>query len=258
MDSLVLRDDLQLVDLALYDAHRRALAMADLHLGLDEALSHEGLLVPHLHLEAVRQRLRRILAHLAISPSHRLKRVIINGDLRHQFGAFSKRENREVSQLLNELAAVSEQIILIQGNHDGDLTSLAVACPNLEIRTEHREGSLLFIHGDRRPAKLSPHVRTIVIGHEHPAVGLRDPVTGRVELYKCLLQGHYRGRLLLVQPAFNPLIIGSDLARERCLSPLLDEASLPSFEVYPVGDDGSAYAFGSLGQLLPWARVPTH
>jgi putative SbcD/Mre11-related phosphoesterase len=255
MNTLALEDDLYLVDLALYFEPRRLLAIADLHLGFDEALTHEGLLVPHLQLEAVRERLNSIIAYLAISSAHSLKTLIINGDLRHQFGPLSKRESQEALDLLAELSVLTECIILVQGNHDGDLESLVRNQTGVEFCQAHREGSFLFSHGDRRPARLSPHIRTVIIGHEHPAVGLRDPVTGRVELYKCFLKGCYRGRTLLVQPSFNPLSVGSDLARERCLSPLLDERALPNFEVYPVADDGSIYAFGPLGQLLPAGRA---
>lgn len=256
MNTLALEAGLQLVDLALYCEPRRLLAIADLHLGFDEALTHEGLLVPHLQLEAVRERLNSILAHLAISPTHPLEKLIINGDLRHPFGRLSQRESREGSDLLAELSVLADRVILVQGNHDGDLEPLVRDRAGVEICQAHREGPLLFSHGDRRPARLSPGLRAVIIGHEHPAVGLRDPVTGRVELYKCFLKGCYRGRTLLVQPSFNPLSVGSDLARERCLSPLLDEQALPNFEVYPVADDGSIYAFGPLGPLLSAGRAP--
>lgn len=256
MNTLALEGDLQLVDLALYCEPRRLLAIADLHLGFDEALTHEGLLVPRLQLEVIRERLNSIIAYLAISSTHSLEKLIINGDLRHQFGPLSKRESQEAVDLLAELSVLADRIILVQGNHDGDLEPLAQGRPNVEICQAHREGSFLFSHGDRRLVSLSLNIRTVIIGHEHPAVGLRDPVTGRVELYKCFLKGGYRGRVLLVQPSFNPLSVGSDLARERCLSPLLNERALPNFEVYPVADDGSSYAFGPLGQLLPAGRAP--
>ena len=250
MKSLLLDEELQLVDLACYWQHRRTLAIADLHLGFERALGREGLLLPQRQLQAVRVRLSRIVAQLAISAAHPLRCLIINGDLRHSFGPCSGRELQELLGFLSELAELSERLVLVQGNHDGELAPLAQASARIELCAAYRAGPLLFIHGDHRPQELPAGLRQVIIGHEHPAIGLRDPVTGRVELYKCFLQGSYRGVKLLVQPAVNPLVQGSDLGREGCLSPLLDEATLPDFELYPIGDDGSVYAFGRLGQLL--------
>ena len=243
--------DVQFLDTALYVPERRTLVIADLHVGFEDALHRDGALVPRGHLRALLERLERLLCAIGASERSPFERVIVNGDLRHQFGPLTAREWQESQRLLEALTRVSREVILVEGNHDGNLAMLAEDHESVTVRRSYRLGALLFLHGDHEPEGISPEVRTLVIGHEHPAVGLRDRVTGRAELYKCFLAGPGPGRrTLLVQPAFNPWTQGSDLLRETPLSPLLDEEALGEFDVYLVSDAGDVYPFGPRGRLM--------
>jgi len=248
MNKLSIAGGLELVDLAIYLPSYRALAIADLHLGFAEALREDGTLLPEGSFRKIWERCGAILAHLSISEMRPLERVIINGDLRHKFGPLSAQEWSEAHKLLAQLSRFSRSIVVLEGNHDAGLGALAKG--QVKVCRSCKLGDLLFIHGDEEPDRLPEDVGTIIIGHEHPAVGLRDRVTGRVELYKCFLVGEYRGRRLIVQPSFNPMVAGSDLMRESSLSPLLDVERLEEFEVYPVSDGGRVYRFGPLGLLM--------
>jgi hypothetical protein len=244
--------DARLLDTALYLPGHRTLAIADVHVGFEDALHRDGTLVPRGHLRALLERLERLLRAIGVSEQAPLERVIVNGDLRHQFGPLTAREWQESQRLLEALRRVSREVILVEGNHDGNLAMLAEDHESVAVRRSYRLGALLFLHGDHEPEEIPSGMRTLVIGHEHPAVGLRDRVTGRVELYKCFLAGPGPGRrTLLVQPAFNPWTQGSDLLRETPLSPLLYEDALGEFDVYVVSDAGDVYPFGPLGQLHP-------
>ncbi len=251
MNALSLGDTLQAIDLALYAPAHNTLAIADLHLGFEEALHQDGALVPRGHLQRLLARLEGILTQLSIPAEHTLERIIINGDFSHHFSHLSARAWKEARLLLTRMSEISREVIVLQGNHDVKADSLAEAFPSVKIKAEYELGDLFFLHGHSEPKQISPAVQTIVIGHEHPAVGLRDPVTGRVELYKCFLVGPYGGRKLVVQPSFNPLVPGSDLTRERSISPLLNEAELGEFEIYPISDEGEIYRLGLLKHL--WA-----
>jgi hypothetical protein len=237
---------LHLVDLALYMPETRIFAISDLHLGIEESLQREGVLLPRQQLGQIRTRLDTIFAKLNVSPARPLSRLLINGDLRHQFGPPSRQESREAVALLGWLAERADELILIQGNHDGKLEWLARRIPPVRIKKSHQESHCLFIHGDLIVAEIPCDVQWIVIGHEHPAISLRDPVTHRVETFKCFLIGSYRDKRLLVQPSFNLLVAGTDLTREEVLSPFLSQDRLKNFRVYPVADDGRIYDFGPL------------
>ena len=101
------------------------------------------------------------------------------------------------------------------------------------------------MHGNKIPNKeLLKDVSTIIIGHEHPAVSLKE--VPRVEKFKCFLKGRYKGKDLIVQPSFNPIIEGTDLLRDEILSPFLQQ-SLDNFDVFVVED--KIYKFGALKNL---------
>jgi len=248
MEPFKVSADLWLIDLAAYLPGRGTLVIADLHLGYEEALHRAGILVPRRHLQLVEERLGAILEGL--EPRDRPRRLVINGDLKHRFAPLSQGEWRETLELLEFLNKKFEEVMLLRGNHDTNIEYLAECDGNLKIEDSLREGGLLLIHGDRRPHRRElTGVELIMIGHEHPAVSLRS-LTGRREVYKAFLLGEYRGKRLLVQPSFNLLIKGSDLTRERAISPLLSERQLREFAVYPVSDEGKIYSFGPLAPLL--------
>jgi metallophosphoesterase superfamily enzyme len=147
MRTVSLAPQLTLIDLALFLPAERALAIADVHLGIEEALRDEGILVPRDHLAQVQQRLERIFEELRVAPSDPLRKVLINGDLRHQFGPLSRVEHKESKEFLRWLAEWAEQIVLIEGNHDGSLGALAgervMVCKSYSV------GDCWFVHGDQ-------------------------------------------------------------------------------------------------------------
>lgn len=256
MRSVSLTFGLELIDLALFLPQQRALAIADVHLGIEDALKDEGVLVPRHHLAQVQGRLERIFQELHVTPSEPLQKIIINGDLRHQFGPLSRAEHKESGEFLHWLARWAEQIVLVEGNHDGSLQQFQ--SERITVTKSYSEGECWFVHGDEdlppwphyRRGKGAGERSWLVIGHEHPAVSLRDPVTGRTEVYKCFLVGTFREYNLLVLPSFNQLVRGSDLLKEQALSPLVQQSDLEEFSVYVVSDDGSIYEFGPLRRLL--------
>lgn len=258
MEPLELTPDLWLVDLGVYLPRRKALVLADLHLGYEEALRREGILLPPGHLRKVAARLERLLARLgALERATDL--LIINGDLKHRFAPLSQKEERTAKEFLASLAARFREVVLIRGNHDTHIELLRGSEGRLRIEEALKLEAerLLIIHGDREPGEEElAGVELVLIGHEHPAVGLRRK-TGRVEPYKAFLLGEYRGRKLLVQPSFNLLVCGSDLTRERALSPLLEEERLEAFRVYPVSDEGQVYDLGPLELLLRTGASPS-
>jgi putative SbcD/Mre11-related phosphoesterase len=86
---------------------------------------------------------------------------------------------------------------------------------------------------------------TIIIGHEHPAVSL---VSGsRTERYKCFLKGKFSRKDLIVTPSCNMLIEGTDILKEKLLSPILKNVDLKNFEAYIVED--KIYDFGKVKDL---------
>lgn len=248
MEPFKLFEDLWLVDLAIYLPGQGTLVIADPHLGYGEALRRDGVLLPSGHLWKVEERLAEILERLG--PPER-PRLVINGDLKHRFAPLSRREWHEAHGFLDFLTKRFDEVLLLRGNHDTNIDYLAEQHRGLKIQDFLQEDGILLIHGDRQLNRRElDGVKLILIGHEHPAVGLQSRASGRIEIYKAFLLGEYRDRKLLVQPSFNLLLAGGDLAQERAISPLISEDQVKKFQVYPVSDEGEIYAFGPLGPLL--------
>jgi len=75
-----LNSEIQLIDLALFFPKKKILIISDLHLGYEEALNRKGVLIPRFQFKDTITRLKPILE------TTKPETVIINGDLKHEFG----------------------------------------------------------------------------------------------------------------------------------------------------------------------------
>jgi len=103
---------------------------------------------------------------------------------------------------------------------------------------------IYICHGDSLDEDKVKKSKTIIIGHEHPAVSLQEGA--RVEKFKAFLKGKYKRKTLLVQPSFNPVFAGTDVMREKRLSPFLQK-DISNFEAWLVGDE--VRYFGKAGDI---------
>ncbi len=213
---------IEMIDLALYLKDSKTLVLADLHIGFEEALAKQGVLVPRFQYKDMIDRLEQIFSK--IKP----KTVVLNGDLKHEFGAITKQEWKETMRLFDYLSRKCEQIIVVKGNHDPNIGPLADK-KAVKVVDELNLDNIAIVHGDSPPLAKS---KVILMGHEHPAVTLRD--RGRAERYKCFIKGKYGKSTLIVQPSFNPCVEGSDVTKEQVLSPLIKNIS--AFEVFVIDD----------------------
>lgn len=227
---------IETVDLALYLKDSRTLVLADLHIGFEEALAKQGVLVPRFQYKDMIDRFEQIFAK--VQP----RTVILNGDLKHEFGAITKQEWKETMRLFDYLSRKKVEIIVVKGNHDPNIGPLAEK-KAVKVVKEHVLDGIVIAHGDTVPK--SPE-KVIIMGHEHPAVSLREQ--GRVEKFKCFLKGTYKKRVLIVQPSFNPCVEGTDITKELVLSPLI--SNVQDFEVFVVDDARKkTLAFGKVKDL---------
>jgi len=203
-------------------------------------LQRRGVLIPKFQLQDTIKRLEAILEET------KPKTVVINGDLKHEFGRISAQEWRDTLKLLDMILKHTEKIVIVKGNHDPSLGPIARK-RSIDIVKDHTIGDILITHGDAEPnleGKERKSIKTIIMGHEHPAITIEDGV--RRERYKCFLVGTYKRKTLIAQPSFFLLTEGSDVRKERLLSPLL-QRNLGNFEVYIVED--KIYPFGKIKNL---------
>ncbi|MFC1801437.1 metallophosphoesterase [Nanoarchaeota archaeon] len=228
---------ISMIDLGLYLKDSDTLVFSDFHVGYEEMLNKKGVLVPRFHTKDIILRLGKIF-----EKKPKVKRIVVNGDLKHEFGIISEQEWRDSLKLLDYLSEHCEELVLVRGNHDKILGPIAKK-RNLKIVEHLVLGDVLICHGDKI-IKTKEKIKTIIIGHEHPAVSIRDEA--RVEVFKCFLRGSFERKKLIVMPSFNLLSEGTDILREKVLSPYL-KRRLSNFEIYVVSD--KIYDFGKLKNL---------
>ena len=200
--------NIKILDLALHVDS--TLVIADVHIGYEEALNKQGILVPRTQFSDILKRINGIFNKLK---GKKIGRIIVNGDLKHEFGTISEQEWRNTLKFLDLLAGHCKEVILIKGNHDNILGPIArkrnikvldyfviepitkesinkktsIIKKPLKIIKKQPKDKILIAHGNKIPNKeLLKDVSTIIIGHEHPAVSLKE--CPRVEKFKCFLK----------------------------------------------------------------------
>lgn len=226
----------------------RALAMADLHLGYEAVMAKRGMLLPQVNL-------RSILSAVESSCRGReVSTLIVDGDIKNEFSTVGQAEFNELYDFCSRVRELGLRLVLIKGNHDNFVERYRAAF-GFEVRyQEARMRGCLFFHGEEMPS--SP-AGLMVMGHEHPAIGVYDPA-GRLEKLKCFLYGRYGRGSLLVLPAMNYFSAGTAVniePKENLLSPLLRERGADGMEAIAVGY-GSTLGFGKVGGLRRIAARP--
>lgn len=210
------------------------LILSDIHTGYEESLHKQGYFIPKGNLSELKAMIDKVLK------GREIKTVIINGDLIHSFGKLSTKEKYVLKDFMLFLKKKGE-IKVIRGNHDKVLQFLI---PEIQLAEEFIIGNILITHGD----KISKHstdknIKTIIIGHEHPSISITSGY--RSERYKCFLKGKYKGKTLIVTPSCNMLLEGTDVLKEKLLSPYLK--NIENFEVFIIED--KIYDFGKIKTL---------
>jgi len=233
--------------LALHVQADAALVINDLHLGIEEMHNRDGTMLPRFNFREIKDHLAHVFAELR-TPEAPLKSIVINGDLKHEFGRISEQEWSEVLDMLTFLQSHCEKIVLVKGNHDTTLGPIA----KWKGITIEEEGFFLpasetfATHGHKLFEDNNAYrkAKTVVIGNEHPAVSVREGV--KAETFKCFLAGHFDGRQLIVVPSLNRVTSGTNILQSKLLSPYLHQP-LQDFRVWAVED--KPYFLGRIGDL---------
>ncbi len=199
----------ELADRAAYLPTADALVCADLHLGRDDAAPVE---LPLGERTRLPDRIDALLDRF--DPAE----LVLAGDIVHAFGDVPDHVEDTLGHLIDAADAAGARPVLLEGNHDTILSSIAP----VSLKSSHRlNDDTLVVHGHESPSNVSD-VDRIVFGHVHPAIvieGRRRP---------CYLRDADATPTRLVLPAFNTLAPGTPLNDTRSSdlpSPLLDRTT---------------------------------
>jgi hypothetical protein len=141
--------------------------------------------------------------------------VIIAGDVKHDIG-MRMREIKEVEQLIKALENVGvskSEITIVKGNHDAGIENVIKTESSRGIRIE----DIGIFHGHAMPDGEVLASKTLILGHAHPAIFIKDQVGGvkeRVWLeWKLEINGDEKR--VIVLPAFNDVCASTAVNREK-------------------------------------------
>ncbi len=219
-------------DYALWFPRERALAISDLHLGYEGAMQEAGVAIPRRQKGVMLERLGRLLDR------YEPERVIVDGDFKHEFSRNLEEEWKDVQDILDVLYRRTVPV-LVRGNHDNYLMQI-LARKGLDLHRKVELGGFTFLHGHDDPGVSGP----LVLGHEHPAVKLRDGLGAVLSLLAFVVQPD-----VILLPAFSPLALGVDVTDEPRMSPVLAHRDLSGARVYGIDDATGLLEFGRVRDL---------
>lgn len=226
---------------AIYIRDLNLIALADLHLGYETAAAEEGLFIPKIQYKKIVEDIKKII------DDYRNVRLLINGDVKHEFSETSYHEYKEVSNFFDFAKKHFEDIVVVKGNHD---TFIGRITKRYDIKTVERysEKDFLFIHGHKHINLHDTKENYIITAHEHPSIALYSEI-GVKEKMKCFLYGKVNERNILVLPAFGFFAQGSDvnnIPQKELLSPILREIDIDSLEVLGIVEETKLLHFPNL------------
>ena len=231
----------------LYFREIDTVAVSDLHLGYEGVMAEEaGVFLPKTQFEKEMRIIREVTDRVKAG------RIVLNGDVKHEFSQTSYHESREVSDMLEYLQNNYREVVVVKGNHDNYIIRVTHRY-RVSLVDEYLVGRYYFLHGHEIPEGFGEKGEVVVIGHEHPAIVLYDEVGAR-EKITCVMYGEMLdGRKIIVMPPFSTLAQGSDvniIPKSELLSPILREyVDVDELEVVGINPEIGCMRFSKLGLL---------
>ncbi len=185
------------------------LVIADMHLGKSHELWEKGFSLPR-QAELFALRLNKL------KKKTKTNRLVILGDIKNRIGFANYEEVRELPRFFAALEY--KKIIAVKGNHDGGIER--VLPERVKLKESLFIGDYMLTHGHRN---VQTKKHTIIIGHNQPHVKFIDKVRAvYTEPVWVLgkLRGRYKGKELIMMPAFNELCGATIINQDELLGPI--------------------------------------
>jgi uncharacterized protein len=188
------------------------LVVGDLHIGMERNMHERGVHVFNA-TEFMAERIKKIMKEFS------LKNIIMLGDIKESVLYPDVSTSREIKGFFESLSGFD--IRIVAGNHDAHLGEIV----NLPITKELLVGNFALLHGEKNPSEKAMLSDYLITAHNHAMVRIMDK-NGAVYDQKVWLiaklnqAGAHRsykdvnkGIKLVMMPAFNSLIMGSELSK---------------------------------------------
>ena len=151
----------------------RALVVSDLHLGWEKLLSQRG-----VHVPSQTPKIKNML--LKLINETKPTQLILLGDIKDAITKVSMEEWKDIPEFFEDIQEKVSEIQVILGNHDGNLEPLLPQAVKIVPSSGISFGDVGLFHGHAWPAPELLECRSLVTGHVHPTVAIRDPMGLRI------------------------------------------------------------------------------
>jgi uncharacterized protein len=185
------------------------LVISDLHLGITKDIWDKGIRLPS-QVSSLAKKVNDLKKFT------KAKKLVLLGDVKHNIPNISWQEYREVPEFFSLLKF--RDIVIVKGNHDGLIEKLVPK--NVKVVKTFVHGNYAFTHGHR---KIETKKKIIVIGHNQPHVRFRDKMKAiytEPVWVKGYLTGTYKGKKIIMVPAFNELAGATLINKDQMLGPI--------------------------------------
>ncbi len=225
MDSVEVEPGIRVTnDRCILFEKEKVLVIGDLHLGYEKALEDEGMYLPRMNTESIRESLNRLIE------KYEPKEIVLLGDIKHDFRR-AKFEGKEEVRAIVRLIMDAAKIVIVKGNHDNYVQNI-VADMGITVVDHVDIGGYRLEHGH-----VDSGVRPVIIGHEHPSVKIVGALSGGLKM-QCFMYARKEG--VLVIPPFSFLSSGTDFAMssEDFMSSACKGADMGNAELYGISELG--------------------
>jgi uncharacterized protein len=155
--------------LLLQNNRDRALVVADLHIGWERLLSQRG-----VHVPSQTPKLKNTL--LKLIKETKPTQVTFLGDIKDAIAKVSLEEWKDIPEFFEDIQKQVPNLQVILGNHDGNLEPLLPEKVEIVPPSGTSFGDIGLFHGHAWPAPELLECRSLITGHVHPTVAIRDPM----------------------------------------------------------------------------------
>lgn len=185
------------------------LVITDMHIGITYDLWKKGVSIPS-QISDFSKRVNKLKKMTKTS------RLVVLGDVKHKVPGIALQEFKEVPNFFDSVNY--NKITIVKGNHDSHIERMVPE--KVKIRKSMILGDCLLTHGHRN---VKTTKKCIVIGHNQPHLRFRDELKAIYSEPVWVignLSGKYKGKKLIIIPAFNELCGATVVNKDELLGPI--------------------------------------
>lgn len=204
---------------------KKSLIVTDIHIGFENSMaSNEIFIGKNSTINETIQELSEIID--AENPDS----VILLGDVKSSIKRISRNEWDEVPMFFEKIREKCD-VILVPGNHDGNIQRLIPDNISMISSTGMVEENILLTHGHTMPSENFSYVDKIIMGHVHPVFFQEDSVMNGQRVWISIktdkeeIFPNKSGELeIIIIPSFNKYFYATHRKKyKKSISPIIDK-----------------------------------